>query len=251
MEENYEYSLCKIEEKIKRFKNKNNVPAIYQRFSSVGVTFERSLGVGADFFEIPDYEGVEVKCKLRNSHSLITLFNATPDSYLYEIKRIKEKYGCPDKINREYKVFNVKIDAVSRKFVSNKYIFRLKVDRNKKQLILIVRNFNGEIIDDKTAWTFELLEEKVNRKLKMLLIVYTDKFYKNNLLYFNYNEFKLYKLKGINEFIDAIESGVISITFKISVYKSEYRKGKIHDRGTGFDIDVNHIESVFTLVKNL
>ena len=48
-----------------------------------------------------------------------------------------------------------------------------------------------------------------------------------------------------NEFIKLIESGVITITFMIGIYKNGKRFGQIHDRGTSFTINEREIELLY------
>lgn len=72
--------------------------------TSIGTTFERLIDKNIEDFEIPDFEGVEIKVKSISSKGSISLFNATPDSYLFEIKRIINEYGYPSKDNSEFKV---------------------------------------------------------------------------------------------------------------------------------------------------
>src|SRR5574344_982858 len=83
------------------------VPAVNNYNSGIGLTFEKLLGLSNNDLEIPDYNGIEIKTRRAYSKSFITLFNATPDGeYLFQIKRIKKKYGYYDMQEYKYKVFN-------------------------------------------------------------------------------------------------------------------------------------------------
>ena len=46
-----------------------------------------------------------------------------------------------------------------------------------------------------------------------------------------------------------IIEGSFRITFKIGVFKKEYRHGEIHDRGTGFEIKEQDLEKIFEKVE--
>ncbi len=217
---------------------------------NIGYTFELLLGKQIENFEIPDYEGIEIKTQRIFTRSYITLFNATPDgTYLFEIKRIRNTYGYPDSKLKNIKVFNISIFANEKKKLGSKYLFKLIVDRNKQKIYLCVFNVQGVLIDNQTFWTFQLLEEKVLRKLKVLAIV--DALYSkhNDEEFFKFNSISFYKLKNFDSFIDLVEQGIIGVTFKIGVFRSDKRYGEIHDRGTGFVIKRTDIEKMYEIIS--
>ena len=78
-------------------------------FGDAGITLEAILGKERENFELPDYQGIEIKTKYSTKESYITLFTAVPDSYLFEIKRIVREYGYPDSNYPEFKVFNLSL----------------------------------------------------------------------------------------------------------------------------------------------
>lgn len=246
-EEEYYDSYRELLDKLKSIKKNGWAAAAYNRYSSVGVTFEKLLGKPIESFEIPDYKGIEIKTKLSDDRPYITLFNATPDSYLYEIKRIHLMYGYPDKKNSKYKVFNMSISNKHK--LGNLYLFEIVVDREKSCVQMIVRDLGLNIIDKATSWSFDMLEEKLNRKLKYLLVVKAKRRFFNGDLYFKYEDAKLYSCKDFEHFLKAIENGHIRITFKISVFRSGKRIGQIHDHGTGFDIHINYLEKLFDYIE--
>ena len=60
---------------------------------------------------------------------------------------------------------------------------------------------------------------------------------------------KIYKLKDFETFINLIESGIIRISIKLSIFKEGPKKGKIHDHGTSFGIQEKDIDKLFDLVE--
>lgn len=213
----------------------------------MGITFEKLLNIETNTLEIPDYDGIEIKTKSIHKNGYITLFSATPDSYLFEIKRIKDAYGYPDSILPAYKIFNMSIYANEKVYIGKNLFTKIKVDRVNNKLVMIVFDRFGNLIDDKTSWSFDLLEEKISRKLSKLLLVFGDKKIKNGVMYYRYLCYKCYNFTCFENFLDAIEDGKIRVTFKIGVVRSGDKLGNIHDHGTSFDICENKLDSIYKL----
>lgn len=215
--------------------------------SGIGYTFEQLIGKCEDNFPIADYNGIEIKT-VHNyiKNKKIHLFNATPDGeYLYPIKEILEKLGYPDKNDKTKKVFNVDVNAKEYKKIGYYKKIKLEVDRNNSKLKLIAKDNYNNTINLNISWSFKLLEERLNMKLQTLAIVKANTIIKNKIEYFKYTNINYYKLNSFESFINAIEEGKISITFKIGYYKTGERTGKIHDRGTSFDIMENDLVKIY------
>ena len=97
----------------------------------------------------------------------------------------------------------------------------------------------------KVSWSFNSIKERLEIKLKKIAIIEAYHKIINNEEYFLYSKLKYYELKGFDNFIKAIDEGLISISFQIGVYKSGEKKGKRHDRGTNFSISIEDIESIY------
>lgn len=210
----------------------------------VGITLESLLQKERENFEIPDYKGIEIKAKYSKRETYITLFSAVPDSYLFEIKRLVQEYGYPDSQFPQFKVFNLSVYGNRRIKTRNNY-FKLYVDWKKKQVILRVYDKNLNIIDELTSWSFEILQEKLERKLSKLALVHAERKFEHNVVYFKYTDIEFYKLISFERFLTLIENGMIKITFRIGVYKDERRFGQIYDHGTAFSIDESDISRLF------
>jgi len=227
------------------------VKGISNGTGNAGRTFEHLLGKKLENFEIADYDGIEVKTKFYGPEKYLTLFNATPDSYLFEIKRIQETYGYPDKTFPEFKVFHMSLYTNVKKRINNHMYAYLQVNRDKKNITLKICDIHtNEVIDECTSWSFEILEEKLMRKLKYLFFIRAEskRDCKGNF-YFRYKNYKCYALKSFEHFINAIEKGKIRITFSIGVFKTGKRLGQIYDHGTSFNIRVNCLNYLFNEYK--
>lgn len=239
-----------LNKEFQRIKKLGFVESTRKGYTGIGKTFEDLLGKSEDRLELPDFNGIEIKTKLHYSKSYISLFNAIPfGNAEYEIKRLRDKYGYPDKDLKYCKVFNSSIYANKLTPISDKYLFKLNIDYKKERLTLTVLDRNLNVIDDESYWPFSLLEEKLFRKLKNLAIVKTIKSTKDNKVFYKYYNIDYYELKDFNTFLKMIESGIIRVTFHIGVFKNGHRKGEIHDRGTCFEIKEENIQKIFNKIE--
>lgn len=216
--------------------------------AAVGNTLEMMLGKQTENFELPDYKGIELKAKVSKKEKYITLFNSTPDSYLFEIKRLQKEYGYPDAKFPDFKVFNVSIYGNREIFINNHY-FKLLVDYINQKVILTIYNKEHNLIDDLTSWSFQMLKEKLERKLSYLSIIHAERKIQNNEIYFKYKTIAFYKLISFDIFLRLLERGIIRINFQIGVYKSGRKFGQIYDHGTAFSIHESNITKLFTKLQ--
>lgn len=241
-----------IENSFIELKNKSNdivkrgwIECPTNNSGNIGLLFERLLGLTNHNFSIPDYKGIEIKTKIKNGIPKITLFNATPDSYLYTIKRLYNTYGYPDRTNKNFKAFNLSFCTNKRTYVNKNIYAKLYVDRINEQVVLRFFNKEGVLIDNETAWSFDMLRKKLDIKLNYLFLIFAQRRYFNGKCFCRYLHYNFFKYKGFSSFLFSLEKGYIKITFAINIFKSGNRYGQIHDHGTSFDIDVNYIQKIF------
>lgn len=217
--------------------------------ASVGRTFEDLIGIPENNFEIPDFNGIEIKTKRQFSNSYTTLFNATPDGpHFHEIERLRLKYGYPHSKMKQYKVLNVSIFANEDNKIGLNYYFKLEVNKSQQKVFLLIYDKNRNLIENEVFWYFDTLKEKLYRKLKILAFVEANNKKLNNIEYFKYIKMTVYLIKDFDTFLSLLEQGVIRTTFKVNVVSSGTRKGTIRDHGTGFDIkekDLNKLYDIY------
>lgn len=236
----------KLKKEFIRIKNMGYIKATRGGTTGVGKTFEDLIGKEEDTTPNPDFKGIEIKTKRAYSYSYTTLFNATPiGKGPYEIKRLVNKYGYPDKILKNNKVLNVDVYANHSTLVANKFLFKLIIDRKEEKLFLEIYDKNLNFLEKEAFWTFQVLEQRLNQKLKYLAFIKAWPNKINNEQYYKYTSIEFYELKSFKEFLSLIESGIIRVTFTIGVFRQGERIGSIHDRGTSFNIQEINLEKLF------
>lgn len=236
-----------LKEKLDKIKNLGWIECKNKNKSVTGKTLENLLEINPDNFEIPDYNTIEIKSKVSKRENYIDLFCATPDSYILETKRLYDKYGYLDSNN--YKILNFVLYGEFLKPINNEYSAKLRIDYKNKKVIMEIYNKDNELIDNLSSWSFELLEEKLCRKLNCVCLVEGDKKFSHNVLYVRYDKYKFYKLKKFSNFIRLLKRGQIRISFTLGVYKSGSKSGKMHDHGTQFSIRKENIKLLFDEIE--
>lgn len=246
MNQQIDVSIKKLQRRFREIRKLEYVKSVRKGNTGIGATFEVLIGKEADSLEIPDFEGIEIKTRRGYSKALISLFAAVPTgSTFYEVKRLRDTYGYPDVYDRNLKRLNVTIDAKEFARVGIYYYFRLKVDRALQRLVLCVYDVHEILIDDSTYWDFDILEEKLLRKLGVLAVVKAWPNRIGGVEYFKYYKMTIYLLKGFDSFLKALEEGVVKVKFTIGNYYDEKRYGMVHSHGVGFSIAEEELDKLF------
>ena len=247
---NIEESIKELRKKFIEIKNKGYVKSIRGGTTGIGATFEAFIGKEEDKLSLPDFKGIEIKTKRGYSKSSINLFNAAPKGKTEcETKRIRDKYGYPDKRDISLKRFNAKIGANEITKVGLFYKFQLKLDRENQKLVLCVIDWNDVCIDDSIYWNFENLKEKLLQKLSVLALIKAWPNRIGNVEYFKYYKMNIYILRDFESFLTAIEEGKIKVSFRIgnNYSKDNYGQGEAH--GVGFVINEEDLDTLFELYR--
>lgn len=237
-----------LKDKFNLIKKLGWIKSIRKGSTGIGATFENAMGLNENSFEIPDFNGIEIKTKRNYSNSYTSLFNYAPDGkYCYQMEKLKDKFGYPDKILKNCKVLNKSFYCGMKIRVSN-YYFILKVDSSLKKVILNIVDLYGNLIENNIYWDFKEIEEKLNRKLHFLAFVNASRKIVDNNEYFKYYKMDLYSLKDFETFINLLEKGIIRITFKICVFRDGIKTGQMHNHGTSFDIKEEDLIKLFNRI---
>jgi len=143
--------------KFSDIKNLGWVKSIGNGNAGIGLTFEKLIGVPRNDFEIPDFNGIEIKTKKRYSRSYITLFNATPDGpHFHETERLRNEFGYPHSKLKQYKVLNNDVFANKLKGTVINYYFKLEVNRTEQKMFLLIYDKMGNLIEKEVFWYFDV-----------------------------------------------------------------------------------------------
>lgn len=240
-----------IKQNFKHIKCQGWIESKREGSTGIGYTLEKLFKISENNFEIPDFMTFELKSHRTNSKSYITLFNATPDGdYLFEIERLKQNYGYPDSKLNQYNVLNCNIFANRINNLGNLYKQTVKIDYNEKKIRLYIIDNNLNLIDKEVSWSFKLLKEKFERKIKYLVVINADKRRLNKKDYYKYTNLTFYESYSFDEFIKLIEKGIIRISLKIGVFRSGKRLGQTHDHGTSFSILEKDLPLLYKVISD-
>ncbi len=236
-----------LSEKLNKIIDKGWIECNNKNSNVAGIMLEEFLEIHSENFEIPDYNSIEIKTKVATKEKYVSLFCASPDSYLFETKRLYEKYGY---INcKSQKVLNFSCYGGYYKKIKSNYFVKLNVDRENKKVILEIYDNKYKIIDKYSSWSFDLLKEKLYRKLNFLCMINGEKRFSHNKLFIKYTDYKFYKLKNFDKFIDLLDKGYIRIAFTIDLFQTGKKIGQVHDHGTKFCIKEENLELLFDFIK--
>lgn len=234
-----------------------NISALYREFckvkkmgwikslrkgpTGIGYTFETLINKFEENLPTPDFNGIEIKTIHVFSKRKIHLFNATPDGdLLYPINRLVDNMGYPDKLFPCCRILNISVNTKETTKIGYYKELILKVDYFNQKVFLDGTK-NGKKIDLNVSWSFDLLEERIRLKMQYLCVIEACSKHINGSEYYYYNRIHFYKIRGFNTFLKLLDKGIISITFKVGVFKSGNRVGKMHDRGTDFSLEYKNI----------
>lgn len=213
-------------------------PSSRKGSTGIGKTFEDLLGKEEDNHDLPDFHDIEIKTRDKASNSMITLFTKSPSYPKGANTFLRNNFGVKDEFGNN--ILHMTVSGVN-KTNSEKYAydFKVEVDRKNEKLNLIVYNKNGEIVSDNVFWSFVDLKKQIDKKLKFIVIISGEvKKLENGQRAYKYNEIDLVTGLSVEKLLEAIESGDLKVDIRIGAYKSGKNKGKTHDHGTGFRINM-------------
>lgn len=214
--------------------------------NSCGLTFESLLNIKPNSNIEPDYNGIEIKTSTRFSSYPLPLFTSTFDGFREnESKYILDKYGVFDKTFTEYKVFNLALKYNSLVKYEN-YYFKLIEDDDG--IAVEVYNIDLKLIDEIAYINYDTIKERLELKLKKMVLVLASKKVVDEQLYFRYYRINCFTLKDFENFKTAIKMNNLNISISLRFDRSEKLLGKNRNKGLIFTIKKDRISSIFELV---
>lgn len=122
----------------------------------IGNTFEDLLGVTENNKKEADFEGFEVKSKRLFNSSYVSLFTKSPDNPKRANSYLRENFGeIRDENHSDKKKLYASVFGHRAPTVYSKYRMRLKVDRQNKELTLVISNLKDKHLST-VSWDLKL-----------------------------------------------------------------------------------------------
>ena len=238
-------------QEFKRIKKMGYIKAVNQNHNATGRTFEKMLGISENNLRYSDYYGIEIKCFSISQNSFLSLFSIEPESINGNvIKRIALKYGYADKKYDSHNILNTYVNGLAPKYISLKYRGLLYINTISQSLNLLVLGKYDLLYDFSANWSFERLNDKFQCKCQTLAVINTVTKRINGVLYVKYISMTIYEFKGFIKFLEAIDSGSIRVSFKLTVSKRE-EEFYYHNHGTTFEIDIQRISDIYKKIYKI
>ncbi len=218
---------------------------------SVGDTFENMLGLKKNNLAIPDFKGIEIKTNRVSKNCYITLFSSACDGKKkYILYEIKEKFGWPDREFSNVKILRVKVSANKPTYLKNGISMILYIDYVQKKVCLRIYKYK-KLINEDAWWTFQMLEDKLLKKLQYLAFVESSNSFFNGSEHFKYKSIYFYRIKGFDHFLQLLLNGTIILEIKFGVHRTGVNIGKSYDHGASFELMREDIKNLFELVYSI
>ena len=125
-----------LKKEIARIKKMNWIPWDWKNYGGTNIKLEKLLNRNPENFEIANYDGIKIKTKKSSLKDDITLFCASPDSFLFEMKRLYNLYAYPNRNNKTTKILSCNLYCGKLTYIYNDKLFSIKV-KKKKEVIQI------------------------------------------------------------------------------------------------------------------
>lgn len=236
----------RIIEEFRKIKALGFVKSNRENNTGVGKTFEDYIGVVENNLDEPDLLGYEIKSHREESASYVTLFTKKPDFPPKANAYLNKNFGAPYEENPALNKLHTSIFASKYNTYCGKYSFKLLNDRVGKFLKIGIYDINAKVLlDANVGYTYESLEDIIERKLKNLFYVGAEREYREGIEYFYFNRAEIYTAPSLEKFLDMVDNGLIRYDVRIGSYKSGRKYGQSHDHGSGFRIIESNMKLLF------
>jgi hypothetical protein len=237
----------KIIEEFNRIKSLGFIKSNRIHNTGIGKTFEDHLGVDENNAKEPDFEGFEVKSQRSQTGSYLTLFTKSPSGVKGVNKYLRDKYGEKYEEYPDLKKLHTSIFGHKHNTYASKFAFKITDSPEDERLVLEIKDIETDTtIDTSVYWTYKSLESCLTKKLNALFYVQADSEIRENFEHFHYKSAEIYLNPDINKLLKMVNEGKIMVDIRIGSYKTGKNTGKTHDHGTGFRIQSNNLEELYS-----
>ena len=248
-------------QKLQEIKSRGWIPnARRGNAGGVGNTLEDLLGIQENNLPIPNAAEWELKCQRKDTTSLTTLFHMEPSprAVRFVPKVFLPLYGWKHELagidypenemsfrqtihgkSRSDRGFGVVVDRKSKKVLIS--FDESSVDpRHQKWLHLVERRAGLKELDPQPYWGFDDLFHKAGTKLLNCFYVQADVKREKEREYYCYNSIMILRDFSLDNFLKALEDGIILVDF-------DARTG--HNHGTKFRIRQGNWDRLYANVR--
>ena len=227
--------------------NKNPLRSESNNKNEFGLMIEKMLNIDNNELPVADYNGIELKCRKLNSNYALTLFSCNFDGeHVLELQNVFNRFSTIK--NNESRVFTHSF--FSNKYTRiNNYYAKLSIDISIG-IRLCFYDKNKAILYNKSYWSFDLINERINSKLKYIVIISYKIKYVNNIKHYDIKKIEFYKFKNLDSFIKLIDKGFIFVSTSITSTIIE-GKEKLYNHGLSFCIDYQNLDQLFIKTKTI
>lgn len=239
---NLENNILELKKEFDRIKKLNYIKSLRKGTTGVGYTFETLINKKEDTSYLPDYKGIEIKTKLGNSKTAISLLSMVPNMAINNtspLYYLLDKFGYHKNQSRR---FYAKCEYQPKKLIQNKYYFELDIINDL--LILNIKNKYKKTISNVIYWNIDELLERAYIKLKNLAFITAYSKTINNNTYYKYKKLDFYELENKEKIIELIKENKIYIEFNIEK-KDESKNTFLVHRGATLKIEKEYINELF------
>lgn len=95
-------------------------------------------------------------------------------------------------------------------------------------------------------WTYASLESCLQNKLNSLFYVQAQSEIRSGEEYFHYTHGNVYQNPSLQNLLNLLNDGRLMVDIRIGSYKTGSKIGKVHDHGTGFRVQSQHLTDLYS-----
>jgi len=213
--------------KITGFSRAGYIPAECQGDTAIGRTLETALGLPMNSRQEPDYKGIELKAKRRESQTRKNLFAKVPDWKLSDMKSFREFLDAYGYESDGLRRLNCTVNALNR----NPQSLKLAVDYGLN-LLLESGARDGVVQNKVLVWTLDTLRAKLSEKHRETFWVEAETRKCNGREEFLFKRIEYTRMPHIHQFPDLLSAGLITVDHLI-----KEKGASAHERGPLFKMN--------------
>ena len=234
----YNEELKKMDTLFQEIKNKgyNKSPT---KSGSVSKTFK-------SLFKVTERKvGIRLKKEYTSNYTILFKLNPTYKG-LDDMERLKDKIGYYNLKNTRERIIEAFMQTTSSTIVG-RFLFKLKVNYEKKRVVILVSDKNYVLKDKKSGWDFQAILKMYLRKEKYLMLIKYWETIKDGVKYYKFYDYVIWRLKPFEEFLKLIDEGIIKVFFVPKIYIKNNKKMIVYE-GV-FEVQEIDLEKIYDKVR--